>query len=254
MAAVDYCRPLRARRSTITTHTHPKQRVSRAEDGHDGRDGPRRDGLGTPCDAPRLTVLRASQQQECIHTSSSCKQICRNRASQPECSAVLVGVHPAATYPAAGSALLSLQSYSSTTALSPTRHEERRRVSTLRTSHSGRPLATTIERVCVVARHTDGYRCCCYYCTQLSTDLRCQQKFVRDGVRQRTVLTRHVLNGGDALVIELFLILARPCFLPSRLVASWGYIGLSVGKWRKWTRAQMLQTAKYIASVMHACS
>ena len=87
MAAVDYCRPLRARRSTITTHTHPKQRVSRAEDGHDGRDGPRRDGLGTPCDAPRLTVLRASQQQECIHTSSSCKQICRNRASQPESSA-----------------------------------------------------------------------------------------------------------------------------------------------------------------------
>lgn len=52
-------------------------------DGHDGRDGPRRDGLGTPCDAPRLTVLRASQQQECIHTSSSCKHICRNRASQP---------------------------------------------------------------------------------------------------------------------------------------------------------------------------
>jgi hypothetical protein len=56
-------------------------------DGHDGRDGPRRDGLGTPCDAPRLTVLRASQQQECIDTSSSCKQICRNRASQPESSA-----------------------------------------------------------------------------------------------------------------------------------------------------------------------
>lgn len=37
-----------------------------AEDGHTGRDGPRRDGLGTPCDAARLTVLRASQQQECI--------------------------------------------------------------------------------------------------------------------------------------------------------------------------------------------
>ena len=59
-------------------------------DGHDGRDGPRRDGLGTPCDAPRLTVLRASQQQECIDTSSSCKQICRNRASQPESSAAVL--------------------------------------------------------------------------------------------------------------------------------------------------------------------
>ena len=162
-------------------------------DGHDGRDGPRRDGLGTPCDAPRLTVLRASQQQECIDTSSSCKQICRNRASQPESSAAaqqrssaaVVGVSPAA----AGSALLSLQSYSSTTAstlLSPTRHEERRLVSTLRISHSGRPLATTIERVCVVARHTGGHYCC--YCTQQSTGLRCQQKFVRDGVRQRSVL------------------------------------------------------------------
>lgn len=125
MAAVDYCRPLRARRSTITTHTHPKQRVSRAEDGHDGRDGPRRDGLGTPCDAPRLTVLRASQQQECIHTPSSCKQICRNRGSQPESSAVLEGVHS----PAAGSALLSLQSYN-TAPIADTK--ERRLVSTLR--------------------------------------------------------------------------------------------------------------------------
>lgn len=37
-----------------------------AEDGDSGRDGPRRDGLGTPCDAARLTVLRASQRQECI--------------------------------------------------------------------------------------------------------------------------------------------------------------------------------------------
>ena len=69
---------------------------------------------------------------------------------------MLVGVHPAATYPAAGSALLSLQSYSSTTALSPTRHEERRMVSTLCISHSGRPLATTLERA-YVARHPGGY-------------------------------------------------------------------------------------------------
>ena len=125
-------------------------------DGHDGRDGPRRDGLGTPCDAPRLTVLRASQQQECIHTSSSCKQICRNRGSQPESSAVLVGVHS----PAAGSALLSLQSYN-TAPIADTK--ERRLVSTLRIPHSERPLATTIERVCVVARHTAGHYCC--YCT-----------------------------------------------------------------------------------------
>ena len=76
-------------------------------------------------------------------------------------AAVLVGVHS----PAAGSALLSLQSFSTTasTLLSPTRHQERRLVSTLRISHSGRPLVTTIERVCVVARHTAGHYCC--YCT-----------------------------------------------------------------------------------------
>ena len=122
-------------------------------DGHDGRDGPRRDGLGTPCDAPRLTVLRASQQQECIHTAAS--RSAGTRASQPArkqrstaaaewCWWVSL-ISPAA----AGSALLSLQSYSSTTAstlLSPTRHEERRLVSTLRIARSGRPLATTIER------------------------------------------------------------------------------------------------------------
>lgn len=157
-------------------------------DGHDGRDGPRRDGLGTPCDAPRLTVLRASQQQECIHTSSSCKHICRNRASQPGGQQAAQQCWWVPTSPTAGSALLSLQSFSATasTLLSPTRHEERRLVSTLRIPHSGRPLATTIERVCVVARHTAGHYCC--YCTQLSTGLRCQQNFVRDGVRQRSVL------------------------------------------------------------------
>lgn len=88
-------------------------------------------------------------------------------ASQPEISAVLVGVHPTATDPAAGSALLSLQSYllqyykcSST----HRRHEERRLVSKSRLSRSGRPLATTIERA-HVARHTSGY---CYYRTQLA--------------------------------------------------------------------------------------
>ena len=106
-------------------------------------------------------------------------------ASQPEISAVLVGVHPMATDPAAGSALLSLQSYSTTSAalIADTKNAgwSASRVSLAR---GGRWLPRSNEHTSPdtpVATATTVR-------SWLSLGLRCQQKFVRHGVRQRSVL------------------------------------------------------------------
>ena len=111
-----------------------------AEDGHTGRDGPRRDGLGTPCDAARLTVLRASQQQECIpplhpdlqeQSPPDCQPASRPASKAPQRwrrVSLCPLVHPAT----AGSALLSLQSSPPTRRAPGGQHAE--------SLHSGRPL------------------------------------------------------------------------------------------------------------------